>query len=366
MRKFHHIHPQTLLILAIVLLWVPTLATSAPQALKICQIQGSGKTTPHAGNQVQTDGIVTADFDTQSERGFFIQKENCDGNEATSDGIFIYIGEMTHVVNVGDSVTVTGTAEEDFGLTRINTNPAGVGVVSSGNPLPQAVDFAPPFDNAQSLTYFEARESMLVQAADTVVVGPENARSETFVIRAELGLDQVFQTDPAGTGEVIPITSDGVYTIEPDAQVGDQIFNVKGVLNYTAGDFGILLTAFPTLIRPSLEVPLTLEGNGTLPFSIATLNLHNLFDTVNDPLTEDSVLTASEYQRKLKKLALTISGELGEPLLIAVQEAEMARCSKRWRTARRFPSSTAMSGKMALTGAGLMWRYFMTWIGRRC
>ncbi len=300
----------------------------------ICDIQGDGKNTPFLGEQVQTEGVVTADFDNQSERGFFIQKEGCDDNASTSDGIFVYLNEMVEVVDVGDWVTVDGIAEEDFGLTRINTIQAGVGVVSSGHVLPPAVDFSPPFNNLEASSYFETRESMRVQAADTVVVGPTDARGYAFVIRAGWGLDRVFHNDPAGTGEVIPISSDGVYQIEPDAQFGDQIFNVEGVLNFTSGDFGIMLTRFPTLIRPNFQVPLTLperssgempfkvSGTSLVPFSVATLNLHNLFDTVDDPATEDSVPSASDYQTKLKKLALTIHDGLGEPLLIAVQEAE--------------------------------------------
>ena len=314
--------------------------TNASGAVSICQLQGSGKTTPYAGVQVQTEGVVTADFDDQSERGFFIQKENCDGQDTTSDGIFVYFGEMVNVVSVGDWVTVDGLAEEDFGLTRINTTATGVSILSSGNGLPPSVDFSPPFDNAQAALYFEARESMLVGAADTVVVGPTDARGNAYVIRAGLGIGRVFQTDPAGTGEIIPIGSDGVYQIEPDAQVGDQIFNVVGALNFTGGEFGLKLTTFPTLIRPSsfvvehdsaltqrAPVPwrATMHSRASLqttPFSIATLNLHNLFDNVDDPNTEDSVLTPSEYQNKLKKLALTIHDGLGEPLLIAVQEAE--------------------------------------------
>ena len=319
--------------------WVKRLVSDrfvrSPQTISICEIQDDGKTTPYQGEEVLTEGVVTADFDHQSKRGFFMQKENCDGNPATSDGLFVYLNEMVNVVNVGDWVVVSGMAEEDFGLTRINTTQAGVTVISSGNALPQPVDFAPPFNNQEADSYFEAREGMRVQAADTVVVGPTNARGYTFVVRAGLGIVRIFHDDPAGTGAIIPISSDGVYQLEPQAQVGDQIFNVVGVLNFTGGDFGILLTSFPTLIRPSaaFSEPDDLHWHGPwlparqmeglpFPFSIATVNLHNLFDTVNDPETEDSVLTASEYQRKLKKLALTIHDVLGEPWLIAVQEAE--------------------------------------------
>ncbi|GAB4580289.1 MAG: hypothetical protein Fur0022_30280 [Anaerolineales bacterium] len=332
------IHPQQphlarvwllLLCLALALPGQEAGRARASEFYAICQLQGAGNSTPFAGEQVQTEGVVTADFDNQSERGFFIQAENCDEAETTSDGIFVYLNEMTNVVSVGDWVTVDGIAEEDFGLTRINTTALGVDVVSSGHPLPPVVDFAPPFDNAQAKDYFEAREGMRVQAADTVIVGPTNARGYAFAVRAGLGIARVFQGDPLGTGEIIPISSHGVYQIEPDAQVGDQLFNVVGVLNYTGGEFGILLTSFPTLIRPSFATTSpnqptnrsTDQPTNQPSFSLATLNLHNLFDPIDDPATNDSVPTPGEYQTHLKKLALTIH-ELGEPLMIAVQEAE--------------------------------------------
>ncbi len=41
-------------------------------------------------------------------------------------------------------------------------------------------------------------------------------------------------------------------------------------------------------------------------FTVATLNLHNLFDMVDDPLKEDPVIAATAYHRQLSKLALTI------------------------------------------------------------
>lgn len=290
-------------------------------SLAICQIQGSGKTSPYVGQTVTVEGVVTADFDEQSERGFFIQQENCDGNANTSDGLFVYIDQMLDVAAVGDWVQVTGQVEEFYGLTQVKAAPAQLAVLSQNLPLPQPVDFSPPFDNAQANDYFEARESMRVQAADTVVVGPTDARGDTFVVRAELGIARVFQDDPAGTGEVIPVGEDGVYKITPDAQVGDQVFDLLGVLDFSGGEFRLKLTGYPILIRPqTLAVPAVTQAESL--FSVATLNLHNLFDSVDDPNTDDSVPAPSAYQTHLKKLALTIHEVLGEPTLIAVQEAE--------------------------------------------
>jgi hypothetical protein len=55
---------------------------------------------------------------------------------------------------------------------------------------------------------------------------------------------------------------------------------------------------------------------------VATYNLENLFDPVDDPGREDPVLSAAAYQRKLNKLALTIQQVLSAPTLLTVQEVE--------------------------------------------
>jgi hypothetical protein len=62
--------------------------------------------------------------------------------------------------------------------------------------------------------------------------------------------------------------------------------------------------------------------NETDPFSIATFNLGNLYETYDDPLTDDDILSAAEYQRRLNKRALTIHEKLNEPKIITLQEAE--------------------------------------------
>jgi cytoskeletal protein CcmA (bactofilin family) len=55
--------------------------------------------------------------------------------------------------------------------------------------------------------------------------------------------------------------------------------------------------------------------------TVATLNLHLFYDTINDPGGDD-VATALEYANKLNKLSLYIRTLLGAPDILAVQEAE--------------------------------------------
>ncbi|HET6893046.1 MAG TPA: Ig-like domain-containing protein, partial [Pyrinomonadaceae bacterium] len=75
----------------------------------IPEIQGNGATSPFAGVDVITTGIVTA----RKSNGFFLQTTDADaaleGDPATSQGIFIFTS-VAPPVTVGDSVTVTGTA----------------------------------------------------------------------------------------------------------------------------------------------------------------------------------------------------------------------------------------------------------------
>ncbi|MEN6392698.1 MAG: hypothetical protein ABFD53_02680 [Anaerolineaceae bacterium] len=74
----------------------------------ICAIQGDYFKSDYVEQVVRTQGIVTADLDITSQKGFFIQKESCDGDPATSDGIFIDLQSKQDIVAAGDEVEVLG------------------------------------------------------------------------------------------------------------------------------------------------------------------------------------------------------------------------------------------------------------------
>ncbi|HKV10816.1 MAG TPA: thrombospondin type 3 repeat-containing protein, partial [Thermoanaerobaculia bacterium] len=57
-------------------------------------------------------------------------------------------------------------------------------------------------------------------------------------------------------------------------------------------------------------------------FTVGSQNLLRLFDTVNDPATDDPVPTAQEYANRLNKISLLIREGLGAPDVLAVQEVE--------------------------------------------
>jgi uncharacterized protein len=294
---------------------------AGPGALTpICAIQGKWFTSPYVGQNVTVQGIVTADLDQTSQKSIFLQSENCDNNPSTSDGIFVYLGERLQVVNSGDRVQVTGLVQEYYGFTEITATPLAVQVLSVGNPLPAAQELSPPFAHNDSRRYFESLESMYVSLGQGRAVGPTDADGRGWLVRVDLGIGRVFSDDPPGTGEIICVDDSGLFEIDPEVKVGDEVRGLAGVLDYRLGVYCLELTSaaqvFPSA-QTATALPLT-----AVPTGIATFNLANLFDTVDDPAVDDDVLSPTEYQRRLQKRALAIHDTLGEPALLAVQEVE--------------------------------------------
>jgi predicted extracellular nuclease len=286
----------------------------------ICEIQGSGFTANHLGETVRVRGIVFADLDQTGQKGLFIQEPNCDTRSYTSDGIYIYLGERVNVAAPGDQVDVTGVVQEYYGMTEIVAAPQNVFILSHANPLPTALDLNPPLDNNSASYYFENREAMRVRLDAGLVVGPTDSDERAWLVRTDLGIERVVYGDPGGTGEVICVGDTGLYPIAPDVKVGDRVTGLIGALQYRFGAYCLALTAAPQ-VQAALITPPPVPGPA-MGLRIATLNLQNLFDTSDDPATEDTVLSPTEYLRRLEKRARAIHDALGEPAILAVQEAE--------------------------------------------
>lgn len=118
-----------------------TIVNSSP--VKINQIQGSGASSPIAGQTVTTSGIVTllktGTNNGGAASGFFIQEPTAtvDADPNTSEGLFVFTSSVPTVA-VGDNVSVTGTVVEFNGMTEISPV-SSVAVNSTGNGLPDAV-----------------------------------------------------------------------------------------------------------------------------------------------------------------------------------------------------------------------------------
>ncbi|MFC2052851.1 hypothetical protein ACFLV7_00935 [Chloroflexota bacterium] len=320
------------LIIALLGGWKHGFATQI-ELVSICLIQGGDFNSPYVGKLIRTRGIVHTDLDETWKRGFFMQDEDCDGDPATSDGIYVYLGEEGDVVDSGDYVEVSGTVQEYYGLTELSALPEDVAVLSSGNSLPAVLDLTPPFNNDDSRVYFESVEGMYVKVDQALTVGPTNYyypyNYRSWLVRSDLGIERVFQDDPMGTGEIICVEDNGLFKISPDVSVGNGVEGLVGVLDYSYGVYCMQLVEAPVIVTSTLDTlllkPMRVVDEEFFQFDVSTFNLWNLFDTEDDPDTDDSELEPSEYRRRLQKRALAIHDELGEPAIIAVQEAENQR-----------------------------------------
>ena len=288
--------------------------------LTIMQIQGETHVSEFNGQPVTTSGIVTA----VDARGFYLQDPNGDGNDSTSDAIYVFTGAAPTVL-VGDAVSVAGRVSE-FGsglpLTEINATGTGFGVtfVSGGNALPAAVLVGaggrlPPTESIDSdglaifnpavdgADFWESLEGMRVAIDQPLVVAnSDTAFGETYVV-ASLGAGATGVNSNGGitvsTGDYNPemIQLDDVLIsgsgFSSDYSVGDQPGTVIGVINYSFSHYELLLTEVPA---GTVDVTLSREvadfaGDANY-MTFATFNVENLdpSDGKYDELAEDIIV----------------------------------------------------------------------------
>ncbi|MCZ2826729.1 MULTISPECIES: ExeM/NucH family extracellular endonuclease [unclassified Modestobacter] len=133
-----------------------------PVTHEIGAVQGTGATTPLDGATVTVEGVVVGDVPGLS--GFYLQDADGDGDAATSDGVFVF---SSVEVGLGDTVAVTGSAQEYFGQTQIRGE-GNVGICADATiaDLPAATPLDLPADDAAR----ERVEGMLVAPVDTLTV----------------------------------------------------------------------------------------------------------------------------------------------------------------------------------------------------
>ncbi|MBQ0811352.1 MAG: ExeM/NucH family extracellular endonuclease [Roseovarius sp.] len=207
----------------------------------ISEVQGAGAVAARLGEVVTVNAVVTylvAD-------GFFLQEEDtdADGNAATSEGIFVFMGAGTTLPNLGDQVSVTGTVTEFFEETQIG-NVTNVTVQSSGNPMPTLAEIL----LSQSASDFEAVEGMRFRLSSGIageeITVIENFNLDRFgEITVSAGTQtqatQLFdaQTEAAQVAQVIEGNLNNRLIID-DGQSGQNPDAFAFVPNLTPGDNG--------------------------------------------------------------------------------------------------------------------------------
>ncbi|MCW1968511.1 MAG: endonuclease/exonuclease/phosphatase family protein [Anaerolineae bacterium] len=316
---------------------------------RIRDIQGSGHVSPMQGRAVQgVGGVVTVVRNT----GFWMQDPQPDANNATSEGIYVYVNAPP-TVNVGDYVWVNGTVvefrpgsgsarEANLSITQLAGPGLEMKTLTSGNALPAPIIIGtggrvPPqkvidddakgdaettgkFEaEADGLDFYESLEGMLVQVNGAVVVGPTRQFSsgtpnrEVYVI-GDNGANATGRTARGGlliaqddfNPERMVVTN--LLTQVPNLNVGDKLTApIVGVVDYNFGKYQLHASQ-------ALQVSATnLPRERTSPAAAGQLAV-GCFNVEN--------LAATDAASKFSRLANIIVQNLQAPDLLTLQEVQ--------------------------------------------
>ena len=156
-----------------------------PVERTIAQVQGTGATSPYAGQQVITDGVVTAAYPTGGFNGVYLQTAGTGGDvdlatHDASEAVFVFLGGGATYPRVGDHLRVTGTVSEYAGLTELTPGTGGVTTLADAAVAPKPAVVGYPGTDAQRETF----EGMLVAPQGPFTV-TDNYSTNNF---AEIGL----------------------------------------------------------------------------------------------------------------------------------------------------------------------------------
>lgn len=293
--------------------------------VRIHDIQGKAHLSPFAGQGVQNvQGIVTA----KAANGFWIQDPFPDGDDATSEGIFVFTGTgsaglaILNARSVGEAVQVSGTVSEfrpgnnanNLTITQIGNNaavqPLAVAAWPMGDGLTIAptvlgVDRKPPteiinleaanvetggeFDPVRDgIDFWESLEGMWVQVNDAVATSPTSnfGASEEIWVLANGGAGATNLTARGGSlvkpGDFNPerIQIDDLINATvtlPQVDVGARLATVHGVVGYDFNNYEVLVPVAPTVVAvsPLVKEVTTLERAANT-LTVATFNVENL------------------------------------------------------------------------------------------
>ena len=298
-----------------------------PEGVEIWVVQGAGMFSALDGEDVLlAANIVTGVIRT----GFFLQtpEERSDGDEETSDGIFVYTTTPPEV-QVGDLVDVVGTVQEFFDWTEIST--PRITVRESGLELPEPVIFdetLPSPLRPQPENELERYENMLVEFSGGLVLSSLDRYGNCF---ATAGSQRTFREPgilhpgepglPAwdGNPEILEIDPDAQGLADIDPAPGAVIKLCRGPMAFRYGHYRINPDVLEVDDNPAATAVRNREAG---EFTIATLNLRLFVDSVDDPSLNETVISPEEEETRLAKHSLTIREILGKPDIICLQEVE--------------------------------------------
>lgn len=269
-------------------------------ATLIHTIQGSDVgLSPEVGEVHVIEGVVVGDFQGSSNlSGFFVQEEDSDvdGDELSSEGIFVFDASFGVDVDAGDVVRVRGTVTEFFNQTQIGGVDA-VEVCDTGLTV-TASQITLPREPGADYEYVEGMSVFFPQtlvASDNFTWGRFGEVGLSVNHALENPTNVVLPGNPANNrndrndrSRILLDDGRGSQNPEPPAyvgdggtlRVGDTLANLTGVISYAFGRYRIQPTGDVTFTRANARPVVVPDVGGTL--TVAAFNVLNYFTTLDD------------------------------------------------------------------------------------
>ena len=296
-------------------------AVAAP--VSISAVQGAGAQSPLLDQTVTVRGVVTGDFRGPNQfDGFFVQDPMGDGDAATSDALFVYLGARSPWASVrlqpGDRVQISGRVAEFKGQTQLGSL-TEVQVTARGEAMePQTVELGPDSD-------WESLENMAVRFAQTLVVSAQNdlARYGTLKLAVARPFNPTNQRPieevrAAPQSEISILLDDGSGDANPkitpylDAQntrrAGSTVSGVTGIVTQYGADYRIEPTQAPVFGEANPRPLAPPAVGGTLRVAGANvLNYWTTFKNQNNPDARGASDSA-QFERQSAKIMAAMRG----------------------------------------------------------
>ncbi|WP_325891474.1 ExeM/NucH family extracellular endonuclease [Grimontia sp. NTOU-MAR1] len=239
-------------------------------------IQGSGDRSPlvpdgsfEAEGTYYVEGVVTAVTESLY-KGFWLQDANGDGDNATSDGLFIFTGDAPQGIEPGMQVCVAGTVKEFFNLTQLDASSKQWEVIDTVGELPVTdlvVEDGETLDVA--LERHEGMKVRLTQESELVVTrnfgfdydafrnnmvlsheAPNFKPTQLYIagsdeaatLAAANDANQLFvESDRKAPNGVVPYFP-GLDADQGYIRIGDTVTNLEGVIGYSFSDYRLVVT----------------------------------------------------------------------------------------------------------------------------
>lgn len=333
-----------------------TINDDDPAPRSIAELQGTGALSPFADTvQISFGNVVTA----VGSNLFAMQMPSPgDGDAFTSDGILVFTGGVPTAA-VGDLVNVKGNLVEFFAQTEFTTTGGGLTVEVVGKatlPAPLVLDDiipspAPgalacqgggstiPTGDPVATQNFECFEAMLISTSSGIVNSPHQSFSPDPIaenyfstggarVKRESGVAPEAAVEaglPAGVAlwdgnpELFELDLDRL-SLPADVLIAGSTISATGVIGFEFGGYELWPTS--VTVNSAMQIPSPAPIAGYNQLGIGMFNVENLFDTIDDPETDDTILTPAELELKLGKLSAYIREVLNAPDVLALIEVE--------------------------------------------